>query len=335
MAINQRKLEHLQLLQEDGAIERGGAGFDALRLSHRALPELDYDAIDCSEEFLGKRLRFPLIISSMTGGSGAEINTINRRLAEAAEHCQVALALGSQRVMFEDSAARASFALRPFAPSTVLVGNLGAVQLNYGFSLNHCEAALEVLAGDGLYLHLNPLQEAIQPEGDRNFTNLAVKIRDLAGKLSKPLLIKEVGASLAPADLELLAPAPIAYFDLAGRGGTSWSRIEGHRASNDLGFLFQDWGLSTVEALTLNVPRFPQCKFIASGGVRNGIHMAKALILGAQLCGLARPFLDAARESTNAVITAIEKLGREYKTALFLLGCKDNGSLRLNRQLIL
>ena len=335
MAINQRKLEHLQLLQEDGAIERGGTGFDALRLSHRALPELDYDAIDCSEEFLGKRLRFPLIISSMTGGSGAEINTINRRLAEAAEHCQVALAVGSQRVMFEDSAARASFALRPFAPSTVLVGNLGAVQLNYGFSLDHCEAALEVLAGDGLYLHLNPLQEAIQPEGDRNFTNLAVKIRDLAGKLSKPLLIKEVGAGLAPQDLELLAPAPIAYFDLAGRGGTSWSRIEGHRAGDDLGFLFQDWGLSTVEALTLNVPRFPQCKFIASGGIRNGIHMAKALILGAQLCGLARPFLDAARESTAAVISAIEKLGREYKTALFLLGCKDNASLRLNRQLIL
>lgn len=335
MATNRRKTEHLEALARDPAIERGDSGFDRIRLSHRALPQLDYDAIDTGCSFLGKRLSFPLLISAMTGGDDELIRTLNRRLATAAEACGVALAVGSQRVMFEEPGARTSFQLRQWAPTTVLLGNLGAVQLNRGYGLEHCQEALQLLDGDGLYLHLNPLQEAVQPEGDRDFHNLAARIDHIARGLKRPLLIKEVGTGLSPADIGLLKNSPIAYFDLAGRGGTSWSRIEAARADDDFGLSFQDWGLSTVEALRLNVAAYPELRFIASGGIRSGIDMAKAIILGAELCGVARPLLLAARESTAAVIATIQRFQREYHTALFLLGCANNAALRRNNALIL
>ena len=171
-----RKREHLDAITQDPAIERGDSGFAAIRLTHRALPELALDEVDTRCNFLGKTLRLPLLISSMTGGDDPEIRRINHNLAQAAEHCGVALAVGSQRVQFTTPAAAASFRLRDAAPNTVLLANLGAVQLNYGFTAEHCQRAVETLAADGLYLHLNPLQEAVQPEGDTNFAGLATKI---------------------------------------------------------------------------------------------------------------------------------------------------------------
>lgn len=339
--VDTRKSDHLRAIAEDPGVERAGAGFDSVRLAHRALPELDLDAVDTSTTFLGKALRLPLLISSMTGGGGEDILSINRNLAEAAEACGVALAVGSQRVMFTTPEARESFDLRRFAPSTALVSNIGAVQLNKGFGTAEAAAAVDVLEADGIYLHLNPLQEAIQPEGDRDFSDLGQKIGAIADHMPVPVLLKEVGAGLGPDDIALGLTAGIRHFDVAGRGGTSWSRIEYHRRVEEddtLGLLFQDWGRTTVEALrdakpVLQGHREP-VTLIASGGIRSGIDMAKAMVLGADLCGIAAPFLKAAQDSAEAVIRQIEKTEREFRTAMFLLGCGDCRSLQENGRIL-
>ncbi|PID45607.1 MAG: type 2 isopentenyl-diphosphate Delta-isomerase [Proteobacteria bacterium] len=336
-----RKLEHLRAIENDAEVDRRGGGFDRIALTHRALPELDLAAIDSTTEFLGKPLRFPLLISSMTGGSGDEIMRINRNLAQAAEQMGVAMAVGSQRVMFTTPESKASFALREFAPSIPLVSNIGAVQLNEGVGVEQCLQAIDILRADGLYLHLNPLQEAVQPEGDRDFTNLAAKIADLVPQMPVPVLIKEVGCGLAMADIRLALDAGVRHFDVAGRGGTSWSRIEYHRRQNesdDLGMVFQDWGLPTIDCLREG-RQLLDCQseatvLIASGGIRNGIDMAKCLILGADLCGVAAPFLKAAQQSVEAVIESIEKFYTEFRTAMFLMGCSNLSTLQGNHQLI-
>lgn len=339
--INTRKTDHLRAIETDPEVERRASGFDGVQLTHRALPEVNLDRIDTTCSFLGKELRFPLLISSMTGGDSDEISHINRNLAIAAEQTGVAMAVGSQRVMFSSPAARASFELRQHAPSTVLISNIGAAQLNTGMGAKECAAAVDVLGADGLYLHLNPLQEAIQPEGDRDFTRLGDKIAEVSAALSVPVLLKEVGAGLSPKDIELGIGAGVRHFDVAGRGGTSWSRIEYHRRRedlDDLGLVFQDWGLTTVQALQMAAPLLAtmskDAQLIASGGVRNGIDMAKAMVLGANICGVAAPFLAAAQTSADAVVAQIARLEREFRTAMFVLGCKDIDALRGNSSLL-
>jgi isopentenyl-diphosphate delta-isomerase len=333
---NERKIEHIRAIEQDPLTDRQGRWFDRIQLTHRALPELALAAIDPTTEFLGKRLSFPLLISSMTGGDHELVRRINTHLAQAAEQCQVAMAVGSQRVMFTHPEARASFALREFAPTTVLIGNLGGVQLNYGFDLEKCQQAVDCMAGDALYFHLNPLQEAVQPEGDTNFANLAARLGAVARGLSVPVILKEVGAGLSPADIELGLEQGIRHFDIAGSGGTSWSRIEHHRRRDDadLGLRFQDWGLPTPLALQQAQPYLDRASLIASGGLRDGIDMVKSVILGASLCGMAAPLLKPAMESAAAVVTAIERLRREFVTAMFLLGTPDLAALFRNRTLI-
>jgi len=335
---NDRKIEHIEVINNDSATDRNGHFFDAIRLTHCALPEISLADVDASCDFLGKKLSFPLLISSMTGGDHELIRKINKNLAQAAEQCQVALAVGSQRVMFSHPAAAESFELRQYAPSTVLLGNIGAVQLNKGFGLTQAQAAVDILDADGLYLHLNPLQEAIQLEGDTDFSNLAQKIAQIASGLNKPVLLKEVGSGFSVQDMERGLASGIEYFDVAGKGGTSWSRIEHHRnrdSEDDLGLCFQDWGIDTVTALKMLNPHINDATLISSGGLRNGIDMIKSVILGASICGLAAPFLKPAMESTEAVVFEIEKLRREFNTAMFLLGMKDIKSLFNNQSLIL
>ncbi len=322
---NARKTEALEILHFDPATDRGRHYFDAIRLTHRALPELDLEETDPSIEFMGRRLSFPLLISSMTGGDSEALRAINRRLAEAAAITGVALGVGSQRVMFTHPGARASFAVREWAPTIPLVfANLGAVQLNNGFGLDQSREAVRVAGADGLYFHLNPLQEAVQPEGNTNFAGLADRIGAVAAALEVPVLLKEVGAGLSPEDVARMLDRGIRYFDVAGAGGTSWSRIEHHRNPNagpeGLGLLFQDWGIPTPSALRALRPFRDRAVLIASGGLRNGVDMVKALILGASLCGMALPFLAPARESVEAVVRVIERLRREFRTAQFLLG---------------
>ncbi|CUH51338.1 type 2 isopentenyl-diphosphate Delta-isomerase [Shimia marina] len=336
-----RKLEHIRAIQSDPQVERRASGFDQISLTHRALPELDFDQIDTTCTFLGKPLSFPMLISSMTGGSGEECLQLNRNLAIAAQETGVAMAVGSQRVMFTNRDAAASFDLRALAPDVPLLANIGAVQLNKGFSLKHCRAAVDVLKADALYLHLNPLQEAVQPEGDRNFSDLTSKIAQITHDLDVPVILKEVGSGLSQADINLGLTAGISHFDVAGRGGTSWSRIEYHRRSDDdddLGLVFQDWGLTTVESLigareTLSHYQ-RKTTLIASGGIRNGVDMAKSVILGADLCGVAAPFLEAAQDSSDSVVRKIRKFQKEFITAMFLLGTANVQSLQGNTSLI-
>ena len=237
----------------------------------------------------------------------------------------MALAVGSQRVMFEDKKAEESFRLREFAPDIPLIANLGAVQLNYGFGIEECRKAVKVLDADALFLHLNPLQEVIQKGGDRNFEYLSDKIRIIRSKLEVPLMIKETGCGLSQADYRLLINCGIRYIDVAGRGGTSWSRIE-HLCNKDdsnLGLAFQDWGLSTVETLEEAKPFRNQLFLIAGGGIRSGIDLAKAMSLGASMGSAALPFLKAALESKNAVVKLIEEYREQFKVALFLTGHKN------------
>ncbi len=335
LQVTQRKQEHIDAVLHDPLVERKQGGFDQIRLTHRGLPECDFSQIDSSSQFLGKTISFPFMIGSMTGGSAANLGSINRHLAEAAEICQVPMAVGSQRAMILEDAAKQSFTLRQYAPSVPLIANLGAVQLNYGFGVDEARRAIDVLQADALYLHLNPLQEVIQPEGDTNFAGLIDKIHQLAQQIDVPIILKEVGAGLSPKDIELGLQAGITYFDVAGRGGTSWSRIEAHRADNPLGFIFQDWGLTTVEALQLSQAYQSKGTFIASGGIRNGIDMVKAVIMGGRLCGVAAPLLTPALESTEKVVQTIEQFKQEFVTAQFLLGIDKVDDLHLNSALLL
>lgn len=336
---NRRKVEHIDILNRDPHTDRQSSHFDAIRLTHRALPELNLDDIDTRLTFLGKPLAFPLLISSMTGGDDDLIRTVNRNLALAAEHCRVAMAVGSQRVMFTHPEARSSFALRQYAPTTLLIGNLGAVQLNKGFTTAECQQAVDVLAADALYLHLNPLQEAVQPEGDTCFRGLADRIGTVARDLPVPVLVKEIGSGISLPDALLLQSRGIRFLDVAGQGGTSWARIEHHRTAdphNDLGLLFQDWGIPTPDALRALAPLTAQgLTLIASGGIRNALDMIKAIILGASLTGLAKPFLAPAMESPEAVIAKIQSLHTAFRTAMFLLGTPTLAHLRNNEDLIL
>ncbi|MEM9601598.1 MAG: type 2 isopentenyl-diphosphate Delta-isomerase [Pseudomonadota bacterium] len=336
-----RKLEHIRAIESDPEVERRGSGFDKVHLTHRALPELDFDAVDTGTVFLGKPLSFPMLISSMTGGHGKEILRINRNLAEAAERTGVAMAVGSQRVMFTDPQSRSSFALREHAPSVPLLANIGAVQLNYGLDASHCRLALDTLEADALYLHLNPLQECVQPEGDRNFARLNERIAALVQAVPEPVILKEVGAGLSASDVAAGLASGVRHFDVAGRGGTSWSRIEYHRRraeDDDLGLVFQDWGLTTVDALidarAELTRQQSQATLIASGGIRNGIDMAKCLVLGADVCGVAAPLLAAAQHSVESLVERINRLRSEFKTAMFLLGCAEVDALKHNASLL-
>ena len=332
--IRQRKTEHVEIVAKDESMDRRKFYFDEIRLTHRALPEINLKDVDPSIEFLGKKLSFPFMISSMTGGSGEQLQTINTNLARAAEAEGVAMGVGSQRVMFSEPDAQMSFTLRGLAPHALLCANLGAVQLNEGLTPEQIQSAIDVLQADALILHLNPLQEAVQPEGDTDFSSLWKKMEQLFQTLDKPIIVKEVGAGISNADAELLIESGVKIIDVAGAGGTSWSRIEAARCDDpSLGELFQDWGIPTPQALKALAPL--DVTLIASGGIRTGIDMAKAMILGASLCGVARPLLTPAMESVDAVRAVIQRIRREFTTAMFLLGAKTIDDLKGHEELIL
>jgi isopentenyl-diphosphate delta-isomerase len=338
-SITQRKQDHIDALLKDPLIERNQSGFDAIQLSHRALPETDYDAVDTSTEFLGRPLSFPFLISSMTGGGAGNLHQINQNLALAAESMQVAMAVGSQRAMLKDAQALKSFQLRQYAPTIPLIANIGAVQLNKGVTLEDVQRAVDTLEADALYLHLNPLQEVIQPEGDTQFSGLLPKIAQLVEHLDIPIILKEVGCGLSRQDIQRGIDAGIQWFDVAGRGGTSWSRIEAHRhpsqVENSLGELFQDWGLTTPQALQQALPFQGRAHFIASGGIRNGIDMVKSVIMGGCLCGVAAPLLEPALQDAEAVKESLSTFHQAFKTAQFLLGAATINELFLNTDLLL
>jgi isopentenyl-diphosphate delta-isomerase len=326
--IENRKADHLRLcLNKNVQFQQVTSGFEYYRFTHCCLPQLNRSDINLKTTFLGKNLGAPILISSMTGGTELA-KLVNTRLATVAQRYQLAMGVGSQRIALEKPHLASTFAVRSLAPDILLFANLGAVQLNYGCGLNECLHLVRLLEADALILHLNPLQECVQSEGDTNFRGLLSKIAEISEKLPVPVVIKEVGNGISAAMAQKLIEAGVMAIDVAGAGGTSWAKVESERAKDNkqrrLGQTFADWGIPTAECLKSIRAIAPTIPLIASGGLRNGLDVAKAIALGADLAGLAQPFLEAAVESETAVSELVEVLIAELETALF---CTDNTNL--------
>jgi isopentenyl-diphosphate delta-isomerase len=333
--IEDRKSDHIHInLNNNVQFRRLRTGLDEVRFIHQALPELDLDQVRTATTFLGKPLNAPILISSMTGGT-AEAQAINRNLALAAQETGIALGLGSQRAGIEDPSLAVSYQVRDVAPDIVLLANLGAIQLNYGYGVEQCQRAVDMVQADALILHLNPLQEAVQPEGDRNWQNLLPKIEAVCRRLPVPVIAKEVGWGLSAQAARDLADAGVTALDVAGAGGTSWSEVEQYRAPTlrhaRVAAAFADWGLTTLESLLLVRQTVPQLPAIASGGLRNGIDIAKVIALGASLAGLASPFLKTAAHSAQAATDLAVELIRVLRIAMFAAGAADLSQLQETR----
>lgn len=326
--IQVRKADHIRICLDDAVqCKTITSGLERYRFQHCCLPELDYDEIDLHTQFLGHSLNAPLLISSMTGGTDLA-KEINTRLAKVAQHYNIPMGVGSQRIALEQPALGNTFKVRKVAPDIFLMANLGAVQLNYGCGVDECRRIVDTLEANALILHLNPLQECVQSHGDRNFRGLFQKITALCRDLSIPVIAKEVGNGISGPMAQRLMEAGVAAIDVAGAGGTSWAKVEGERATDAqqsrLGQTFAEWGLSTadcireVRALGADVP------LIASGGLRTGLDVATAIALGANLAGMAYPFLTAAHASEEALYELVEVLLAELKTVLL---CTGNATL--------
>ena len=333
-----RKADHLRICLEDDVQFRNLTnGFDKYRFDHTCLPELDLDEVDISTEFLGKTLNTPLLISSMTGGT-EQAKMINCRLAMGAQKYGLAMGVGSQRIAVENPDVAYTFNVRSLAPNVMLFANLGAVQLNYTYGLEECLRVVDILEADALILHLNPLQECIQPHGDTKFKGLLQKIEQLCQQIDIPVIAKEVGNGISAKMAAKLIDAGINAIDVAGAGGTSWAKVESQRAENNLqrrlGRTFADWGISTADCIVQIREDNQDLPLIASGGLRDGMEVAKAIALGADLAGLAFPFLQAASESEEAIDELIELLIAEIKTVLFCTGNANLSELKRSQSLI-
>lgn len=332
-ATESRKADHLRIcIEQDVQCQSVTNGLERYRFTHTCLPELNRTDINLTTTFLGKQLGAPLLISSMTGGT-EQAGIINRRLAEVAQHHKIAMGVGSQRVAVEKPQVADTFAVRSLAPDIPLFANLGAVQLNYEYGLEQCLRVVDILEADALILHLNPLQECIQPRGDVNFCGLLDKIEKLCIRLPVPAIAKEVGNGISGEMAQKLINAGIAAIDVAGAGGTSWAKVESERAETAmqrrLGLTFADWGIPTAECIINVRQAAPNIPLIASGGLRHGLEVAKAIALGADLAGLAMPFLRAAADSESTLHALAEVLIAEITTVLF---CTGNANLQQLKQ---
>lgn len=342
MTHSDRKADHIRInLEEDVDFHRLTNGFKDYHFVHQALPELDLAEVDSGVTVFGKRLAAPILVSSMTGGT-ERAALINQRLAEAVQERKLALGVGSQRAALEDSAAAASFVVRRYAPDALLFANIGAVQLNYGYGVDECRRAVEMIGADALILHLNPLQEVLQPEGDTNWKGLLGKIGQVCREVGAPVIAKEVGWGISRETARRLIEAGVSAIDVAGAGGTSWSEVEKHRAPTErlrrLAGAFREWGIPTAVSLTQTAAVrdaiAPGLPLFASGGIRNGQEIAKAVALGADLVGLAAPFLKRVMESTAAVVDEMEILEAEMRIAMFAAGVGDIHALRRSGVLV-
>lgn len=322
-----RKDEHIDHVMTGRGRSAAASGLDAVHFAHNALPELDYDAIDLSTHLLDRHLRSPFLISSMTGGPSRAAG-INARLAEAAQHLGIALAVGSQRVALETSADLGlGRDLRRRAPDALILANLGAVQFVKGYGLDEARRAIEMIGADGLILHLNPLQEAVQPEGDRDWRGVEAAIAAVAEAFPGRLVIKETGAGLSGDVVRRLARCGVAALDVAGAGGTNWGLIEGARFAGGTAEAvvrpFAGWGVPTARSLIAAAAAAPHLPIMGSGGIRDGLDAARAIRLGARVVGQAAGVLEAALSSTEAVVEHFEISTAQLRLACFCTGSAD------------
>lgn len=325
-----RKDEHISINLEKNVRSGQSAGFEKFVFNHQPLPEIDLKQVITSTEFLGRELGLPLMISSMTGGT-EKGDRINEILAEAAQSAGIAMGVGSQRAQLEKSSELVNSRLRTIAPGIPLYANIGAVQLNYGFTVADCQRAVDMIEADALILHLNALQEALQPEGQTNFSGLMGKIQQVCRILPVPVIVKEVGWGINLDAAKRLVNVGVAAIDLAGAGGTSWSEVEKHRSQEEkyyrIAEKFRDWGIPTamcIQQVRQGLKNFP---LIASGGLTGGMELAKSIALGANIGGIARPFLIAASQSTDAVLALIAEISLELRITMFAAGAADIDSL--------
>ncbi|MGR5131064.1 type 2 isopentenyl-diphosphate Delta-isomerase [Vibrio alfacsensis] len=320
-----RKDLHLDaVLHHDMSMKHKTAGFESVEFEHCALPECDFNAIDLSTEFLGHQLALPFLISSMTGGAkDAEI--INCRLAEAASEVGIAMGVGSQRVSLEDSLhSGLGKTIRDLANNVPLYSNLGAAQLRDKSRLDSAQRAVDFIQADALFVHLNPMQEALQQNGDHNWIGVLKSIEQLKQRIEVPMIIKEVGFGISGAVAKQLVEAGVDAIDVAGAGGTSWSAVEGYCQNNSkmqrAAELFRDWGIPTARCLEQIRGQYSELPLIASGGVYNGLDAAKAIYLGANIVGQAGAVLKAATISTQAVIDHFDQMALELRLTCFGTG---------------
>ena len=329
--IARRKDEHLDICREDPVESGRPTGFAAWRLDYLALPEIALEDVDLSIELAGKRLAAPIVIGAMTGGTD-DAGALNKTLAEAAERTGVGFALGSGRVVLERPETASTFQVRDVAPSALVFANLGAVQFNYGVTGEDAQRLVEVLEADAINLHLNPLQEAIQPEGDTNFRGLSAAITEALKSISAPVFVKEVGAGIGTASAQRLAEMAIAGVETAGVGGTSWARVEALRhesaKTRHSGIALGGLGVPTSESILACRQAMPNRVVIASGGIRSAEDMAKSLALGADACATALPFLKAAVDGVEGVVAAIERFIHTLKILHFVCGARRPHELR-------
>ena len=321
--ISDRKLEHLRLCTDyDMEYKLKKTGFDDVELIHKALPEIDKEEIDLKTKFLGKKLEAPIIITGITGGHPAS-QAINQALAKASEELKIGMGMGSQRAAVVNPELETTYTvIRDEAPSTLIIGNIGAPQLEYA------EKAASMMELDAMAVHLNPLQEAIQPEGDVNSKEQLESIEETSKTLNIPVIIKETGAGIKREDAIALEKAGVSSIDVAGAGGTSWAAVESHRSKDKhMGTLFWEWGIPTA-VTTVEVTESVEIPVISSGGIRTGLDMAKAIALGADTVGIALPVLKEAYEGHQAVMAKINRFIDELKIAMYLVGASNLKELR-------
>lgn len=328
----QRKDDHIRInLEENVQFPHLTTGLERYRFIHQAIPELNLTEIDSSLTLFGRQLNAPILISSMTGGT-ERAKQINLTLAEGAQQHRIAMGLGSMRAAIEDASAAHTFQVRQVAPDILLFANLGAVQLNYGYGVDQCRRAVEIAEADALILHFNVLQEAVQPEGDTRWSGLLGKVEEVCKALNVPIIAKEVGWGFSEKAARDLAQAGIAAIDVAGAGGTSWSEVEYHRAPTayhaQVARAFADWGIPTAESILMIHQGAPNLPIFASGGLRDGIDIAKCIALGASLGGLASPFLKAAAQSAEALDEAIRILAAQIRISMLCTSSRTLDNLR-------
>jgi isopentenyl-diphosphate Delta-isomerase len=334
-ATQKRKKDHLDLaLSGDISSRSLTSGFEHYSFVHQALPDMNLGSVDARISLFGRSLRAPIVISSMVGGID-EALILNRNLAVAAQELGIAMGVGSQRCGLDDPGSMGSYRVRDVAPDILLFANLGAVQLNYGYTVDHCRRAVDMIGADALALHLNPLQEALQPEGNGDFEGLLGKIQAVCRDLEVPVVVKEVGFGISGAVAARLVDAGVAGIDVAGAGGTSFSCIEVCRAKGARhSDAFSEWGIATAESLKMVRREAPNLPVIASGGIRTGVDVAKAIVLGADAAGIGAPLLRSAANSASDVVQHLTAVVKDLRIAMFCTGCATIDELKNTNLLV-
>jgi isopentenyl-diphosphate Delta-isomerase len=321
-----RKADHIKIcLEQKAQARKATTGFNHVHLIHKALPEVDRSKIDLSTVFLGHKFQAPIIVGAITGGT-EEAAEINASIAEAIDKLGLGMGVGSQRAAIEDKQFAKTFAIaRKKAPSAFLMANIGGVQLVHGYGVKEVKKAMDMIDADAVAIHLNALQEAVQPEGQANFAGVLAKIAELAGNLDRPVIVKETGAGIAAEDAKKLEAAGVKAIDVGGLGGTSFAAVEFYRSKKEADRFraeaFWDWGIPTAASL-VEATQTVKIPIIASGGLRTGTDVAKALALGASLCSVSQPVLEVAVKSAKETETLLTCFIDELRNGMFLVGAK-------------